>query len=53
MVFGTPAVVKVTVERDGVELGTKSVMPKYTEVSPNGEMCGPTCGVSAADLSVP
>jgi hypothetical protein len=53
MVFGAPTLVKITVARDGVALETNTLMPKYTEVSPNGEMCGPTCQVAAGELTIP
>ena len=53
MLFGASVLVKVTVARDGVALGTNIFMPQYTEVSPNGEICGPTCQVAAGELTVP
>jgi hypothetical protein len=38
-----PKDVEVAVTRDGVEIVRESFAPTYQEISPNGDMCGPTC----------
>lgn len=48
---GLSASVKIAVYRDGVELGSKSFTPTYSEYYPNGPECGGAC-TTATDTFV-
>jgi hypothetical protein len=50
---GTPEVVGVRVERDGVEVTAQDVALAYQESRPNGPGCEPICRQSRAELTLP
>lgn len=53
MVMGTPASVRITLDRDGTTVLDQSATPVYSSVYPNGPECGPGCRQASLDLQLP
>jgi hypothetical protein len=49
----TPAMIRVTIARDGVEILQDQITPTYVRTQPNGEGCPPVCNQANATLTIP
>lgn len=50
---GAPQRVKVTVSRDGQEIGAADLTPNYMTSQPNGEGCEPICNNASGEVAIP
>ena len=52
-VTSTAKMVSLRIERDGSEIASQDITPRYVRSAPNGEGCEPICEQASTTLAVP